>query len=413
MASGALFGSAATGGRSGSKNLVEFRAGKMYLKGTTVTPDKRKGLLYIHQSDDSLVHFCWKDRTTGSVEDDLIIFPDDCEFKRVPQCTTGRVYILKFKSSSRKFFFWLQEPKTDKDEDNCEKVNEYLNNPPPPGTSSGSRSGGIPPELSALGGEGGLGMLGNMDQQQLMQLLGGGGLSALGGMGGLGGLGSLLSEGRASSAQSTSSSVPSRVQSSPGGQRPTSSSRTASGTGTASSGSGTTTSQSQQRPATAAAALPTQSPRQPIQLSELQNILGTMNIPANEGNQGHPSGTNIDLSQAISPEVMAPILSNPDIRQRLIQHLPEGESLPQDSQQLNSTLQSSQFKQAMSLFGAALQSGQLGPLMGQFGLNQGAVDAANKGDLEAFVGAMQSKDSKEQDKKKNSGKDDDDAMSLD
>ena len=39
---------------------------------------------------------------------DLIIFPDDCEFKRVSQCTTGRVYVLKFKSSNKKFFFWVQ-----------------------------------------------------------------------------------------------------------------------------------------------------------------------------------------------------------------------------------------------------------------------------------------------------------------
>lgn len=44
----------------------------------------------------------------GNVEDDLIIFPDDCEYVKVPQCTTGRVYLLKFKSSNRKFFFWLQ-----------------------------------------------------------------------------------------------------------------------------------------------------------------------------------------------------------------------------------------------------------------------------------------------------------------
>ena len=65
MASG-LFGHA---GRSSSKNLVEFRAGKMTLKGTTVTPDKRKGLVYIYQSEDSLMHFCWKDRGTGNVED--------------------------------------------------------------------------------------------------------------------------------------------------------------------------------------------------------------------------------------------------------------------------------------------------------------------------------------------------------
>ena len=64
-----LFGSSATAGRTSSKNLVEFRAGKMHLKGTTVTPDKRKGLLYLYQSDDSLMHFCWKDRTSGNVED--------------------------------------------------------------------------------------------------------------------------------------------------------------------------------------------------------------------------------------------------------------------------------------------------------------------------------------------------------
>ncbi|XP_070555053.1 proteasomal ubiquitin receptor ADRM1-like [Ptychodera flava] len=393
MASGALFGSAATGSRSGSKNLVEFRAGKMHLKGTTVTPDKRKGLVYVHQSEDSLVHFCWKDRTSGSVEDDLIIFPDDCEFKRVPQCTTGRVYILKFKSSSRKFFFWMQEPKTEKDEEYCKKVNEYLNNPPPPGSSSGSRSGGLPPELAALGGqlggEGSLGMLGNMDQQQLMQLLGGGGLSALGGMGGLGGLGALIGEGRPSSAQSTSSSVPSRVQSSPG-QRPSSGSGGSGGgsssgtTGTAAAtGTGTSgTNLSSQRPATASGALPSQSPaRQQIQLSDLQNILGSMNIPAAEsGNQGDQAQTAaIDLSQTLSPEVMAPILSNPEVQQRLMQHLPEGESLPRDPEQLSATLHSPQFQQAMNMFGAALQSGQLGPLMNQFGLSQEAVEAANRG----------------------------------
>jgi hypothetical protein len=61
-----LFGHA---GRSASKNLLEFRAGKMNLSGTTVTPDKRKGLVYIYQSEDSLMHFCWKDRSTSKLED--------------------------------------------------------------------------------------------------------------------------------------------------------------------------------------------------------------------------------------------------------------------------------------------------------------------------------------------------------
>lgn len=70
MASGALFPSMVSGSRgSSSKYLVEFRAGKMTMKGSTVTPDKRKGQVYIQQTDDSLIHFCWKDRTTGNVDD--------------------------------------------------------------------------------------------------------------------------------------------------------------------------------------------------------------------------------------------------------------------------------------------------------------------------------------------------------
>ncbi len=41
----------------------------MTMKGKMVHPDKRKGLVYVYQSDDSLMHFCWKDRTTGKVDD--------------------------------------------------------------------------------------------------------------------------------------------------------------------------------------------------------------------------------------------------------------------------------------------------------------------------------------------------------
>ena len=88
-------------------SYLHCRAGKMSMNSSNlVTPDKRKGMVMVEQGDDQLMHFKWKDRTNGNIEDDLIIFPDDVEFKKVPQCTTGRVFILKFKNSSRKLFFW-------------------------------------------------------------------------------------------------------------------------------------------------------------------------------------------------------------------------------------------------------------------------------------------------------------------
>lgn len=79
MSGGALFGNNAS--RGTSKNLVEFKAGKMTMKGKMVYPDTRKGQLYVYQSDDSLMHFCWKDRTTGSIEDVRTLIPPHVLFK--------------------------------------------------------------------------------------------------------------------------------------------------------------------------------------------------------------------------------------------------------------------------------------------------------------------------------------------
>merc|ERR1719323_795035 len=87
-------------------------------------------MVQIRKSEDRLIHFIWKDRNSNKIEDDLIIFPDDIEFSRVSKCTTGRVYVLKFKSSPRRMFFWMQEPSDKKDKYFCNKVNQYLNKLP-------------------------------------------------------------------------------------------------------------------------------------------------------------------------------------------------------------------------------------------------------------------------------------------
>ena len=58
---------------------------------------------------------------------------------------------------------------------------------------------------------------------------------------------------------------------------------------------------------------------------------------------------------------------------------------PQIAEQLASTVQSPQFQQALSSFSAALQSGQLGPLVQQFGLPEECVTAANTGSMFCLV----------------------------
>ncbi|XP_070823722.1 proteasomal ubiquitin receptor ADRM1 isoform X1 [Chaetodon trifascialis] len=412
MSSGALFPSLVSGSRgSSSKYLVEFRAGKMTLKGNVVTPDKRKGTVYIQQSDDSLIHFCWKDRTTGNVDDDLIIFPDDCEFKRVNQCTTGRVYVLKFKAGSKRLFFWMQEPKTDKDDEHCRKVNEYLNNPPIPGAPGSG--GGSGHELSALGGEGGLqNLLGNMSHNQLMQLIGPTGLGGLG-LGALAGpgLANLLGSGGPATSSSSSSSRSQSAAATPssGGASRLSSSQapttpvTPAASAVSPTGVAPSTPASAQTPVVPAS-VGSPSPHQPIQLSDLQSILATMNVPASAAAQGSA----VDLASVCTPEMMAPILTNAEVQQRLLPFLPSGESLLQSTEEIQNTLNSPQFQQAMSMFSSALASGQLGPLLSQFGLPTEAVDAANRGDVEAFARAMQGSKGDSKDKKE-----DDEDMSLD
>ncbi len=46
-------------------------------------------------------------------------------------------------------------------------------------------------------------------------------------------------------------------------------------------------------------------------------------------------------------------------------------------------------KSFFSLFSVALQTGELGPVLAQFGLPEEAITAANQGDLQAFAQAME------------------------
>lgn len=139
--------------------------------------ERNMGVVYMDQSDDQLMHFYWKERKSADPEDDFIIFPDEAELLRVDECTTGRVYILKFKSSSQKVFYWMQSKKDEKDDELVSRVNQLINDPQSAGNDGNSRDGDLEFEGNAHsdlmqilgGGQGDLDM--NMTQDNLLQFI--------------------------------------------------------------------------------------------------------------------------------------------------------------------------------------------------------------------------------------------------
>jgi hypothetical protein len=96
------------------------------------------------------------------------MFPEEVEFVRVPQSKSGRVFMLHFKTSGEKKFFWAQDAKDDKDEENVTKVNRLINDPQA-ALAESRRQPGISSTLRNLDDLSGFGM--GMDQDQLLQLL--------------------------------------------------------------------------------------------------------------------------------------------------------------------------------------------------------------------------------------------------
>ncbi|KAH8275184.1 hypothetical protein KR026_001500 [Drosophila bipectinata] len=372
------------GNSSNSSNLVEFRAGRMNMVGKMVHPDTRKGLVYMTQSVDGLMHFCWKDRTSGKMEDDLIVFPDDFEYKRVDQCKTGRVFVLKFKSSTRRMFFWMQEPKIEKDDEHCRRINELLNNPP----SAHQRGGGGSNDGDLQY------MLNNMSQQQLMQLFGG--------VGQMGGLSSLLGQmnSRTPSSRNTSSSgggasalqtpenvtVP-RTPSAPSrGSKSGSSRNNANAQGAEAAGGAGSSLDADASGKNSTSANTTASEATGAYANPFQAYLSNLSPEHGAGRS-----LNIDLSTALSgSEAINTLIADPERVKSLIVHLPESEDADEDrKQQIKDHITSPQFQQALAQFSNALQSAQLGPVIKQFELSNEAVAAAYSGNLEDFVRALE------------------------
>ncbi|KAK5733426.1 hypothetical protein LTR17_009671 [Elasticomyces elasticus] len=108
-----------------SSPLITFKAGKCAFASRKVTPDSTPGYLYLYSEDD-LLHLCWRPRSApaSDPEMDLLMIPGDGTFhplvknpgsESVESPTTGRIFVLKFSSSSQKYYFWMQSAPQNKD----------------------------------------------------------------------------------------------------------------------------------------------------------------------------------------------------------------------------------------------------------------------------------------------------------
>ncbi|KAK7737468.1 hypothetical protein SLS53_006541 [Cytospora paraplurivora] len=103
--------------------VITFKAGICEVdqssKPYKVKPSPRSGYIYLYQAaEDDLLHFCWRERSVPAdqPELDLTMIPGDGTFIPVePSSSTpasakanGRIFVLKFESSSTRHLFWLQ-----------------------------------------------------------------------------------------------------------------------------------------------------------------------------------------------------------------------------------------------------------------------------------------------------------------
>ncbi|TGJ86933.1 hypothetical protein E0Z10_g1825 [Xylaria hypoxylon] len=99
--------------------VITFKAGKCDVdtssKPYKVSPLSASGYIYLYFEDD-LIHFCWRERSAPLHEPelDLVMVPADGHFVPYetnhdePSATNGRIFVLKFLSSSTRYIFWLQ-----------------------------------------------------------------------------------------------------------------------------------------------------------------------------------------------------------------------------------------------------------------------------------------------------------------
>ncbi|CAO0795674.1 unnamed protein product [Mucor circinelloides] len=341
-------------------HLVQFNAGKCIVDGTWIKPDTRKGQVYMDQGEDRLLHLYWKERKNQSVaEDDLIIFPDEAEFRQITQCTTGRVYLLQFKTSNERHFYWMQSKTDDKDKEIVERVNELIRDPDANmnAASDLDESSSHAELMRLLNGVESQDP--NITPENLLHFLNS-----------MNGSGDTQDEDEDEDDEDEPMETAAPVA--------------ASTAATRTPVTQVTTNVPEQTPAPAAPSSSSEAPSSesiPVattqqsneQLDQLRQMLANVR-PAE-------ASAPIALSDILTTQSLTPLLNDPEICASLFPFLPEESE--RSAEEVRQVVKSPQFSQALQSLGAALQTGQLGPLLSQLGLDPSAGNS-----VESFLIAI-------------------------
>ena len=175
-----LFPNLGSGGGSSSQNnaLFSFKAGKVVHTPLpdgsgkfNCTADPRRGLITLSRAQDRTLHLKWTDRTTGSVEEDRIVFPNSITLRAV---NTGRpidrVACLTL-DGAQQMLFWMQD-KENKDAENMARLVELVNSPAAVEAVEAERAQARAAAAAASGGAGGLPGTSGVGAEEWMRLMG-------------------------------------------------------------------------------------------------------------------------------------------------------------------------------------------------------------------------------------------------
>ncbi|VDN07908.1 unnamed protein product, partial [Thelazia callipaeda] len=244
---------------------------------------------------------------------------------------------------------------------NTVKVNDTLNNPPAPRAAGrgnergGTSSFGSLAALSGAASDNELGALGNLDQTQLLQLL------------------SLMNHSSGGTSASEAANLLPQLPVVADSSHPVASERS----GTASVQVATPSN----TPANGTVA--GGSSNNEVQLSQLKDIIASITAPNGTGRK-----FGIDFTDVLccADKINTIVCKYSD---RLIPHLPNQEPTYTSQEELEQTLRTPQFRQAVNIFGHALQTGQLAPVLRQFGINENVTATAGKGDVIAWASELE------------------------